>query len=258
MLTAIRLSDSTKVLARVSERPEAPFICPLCRREVILRKGKIKVHHFAHKPPVLCSLGAGETEAHHRAKLAIYDALKKEPHVTDVELEKNLGGSIADVYARIAGVQVAVEIQRSALTVNEIVSRSEKYHRLHIAVLWIGLASPALESQRYTPRAWEKWCHAAYFGRVYYWEDGQILRVAHFDPFHIHVESSTWYQDGQEQSAGGYDRISKRWRTPKLGIPVLLAHGFNLNVRAAWSKGAVSVPACTLYVDRQPKWWKGS
>ncbi len=258
MLTATRSSDSNKVLARVSERSEAPFACPVCRREVILRKGKIKVHHFAHRPPVLCALGKGETESHHRAKLAIYDALRNETHVTDVELEKNLGGSIADVYARIAGAPVAVEIQRSSLTVNEIVSRTEKYHRLGIAVLWIGLDSHDLASQRYTPRAWEKWCHAAYFGRVYYWESGQILRVAHFDPYYIHVDSSTWYQDGEERSAGGYDRTSRRWRTPKLGVPALLAHSFNVNARVSWSKGTISVPACTLYVDRQPKWWKVS
>jgi competence protein CoiA len=258
MLTAIRQSDATKVLARVSQRLEAPFTCSLCRREVILRKGKIKVHHFAHKPPVMCSLGAGETEAHHQAKLAIYDALRTEPHVTDAELEKNLGGSVADVYACISGVPVAIEIQRSSLTVSEIVSRTEKYHRLNTAVIWVGLPTVDLSSQRYTPRAWEKWCHAAYYGRVYYWESGQILRVVHFDPHFIHVQSSTWYQDGQEQSAGGYDRISKRWRTPKSGIPALLARSFIANTRAAWSKGTISIPACTLYVDRQPKWWKGS
>ncbi|MGO9265463.1 MAG: competence protein CoiA [Candidatus Binataceae bacterium] len=150
MLTAIRQSDKTKVLARIVVRAESPFLCPLCLREVILRKGKIKVHHFAHKPPVTCSLGAGETEEHHRAKLAIYDALRVNTLVSDVELEKDLGGSVADVYARISGVRVAVEIQRSSLTVNEIVARTQNYHRLQIAVLWIGLTSPDLTSPRYT------------------------------------------------------------------------------------------------------------
>jgi competence protein CoiA len=93
---------------------------------------------------------------------------------------------------------------------------------------------------------------------VYYWEDGQRLRAVHYDPYYIHVESSTWFEGGVEQSGGGYDRISKRWRTPKLGAPALLAHNFNMKVRAAWSGGTVNVPDCTLYVDRQPKWWKGS
>jgi len=141
--------------------------------------------------------------------------------------------------------------------VHEIVARTRNYHRLQIAVLWIGLSSPDLTAERYTPRAWEKWCHAAYFGRVYYWEDGQRLQAVHYDAYYIHVASSTWFEGGVEQSAGGYNRMSRRWRTPKLGVPVLLAHSFNMKVRAAWSGGTTDVPDCTLYVDRQPKWWKG-
>ena len=135
MLTALRQSDSAKVLARASEKSEAPFLCPRCRRELVLRKGRIKVHHFAHKPPVTCALGKGETEQHLKAKLEIFDALRTEPNVSELELEKDLGMSVADVYARISGVPVAVEIQRSELSVNDIVARTKNYHRLGIAVL---------------------------------------------------------------------------------------------------------------------------
>jgi competence protein CoiA len=255
MLTAIRQSDSTKVLARQSERAQAPFVCPACQREMILRKGPIKVHHFSHKPPTNCSLGKGETELHHRAKLEMYDALRADPLASEVELEKDLGGSIADVYARISGVRVAIEIQRSVLSVNDIISRTRKYHLLGIAVLWMGLPNPDLSSAKYSPRAWEKWCHGAYYGRVYYWEQGQTLRVVHFDEYTIHVPSSSWYENGSEQSAGGYDRRSKRWRTPRPGASVAIARDFYSNARAAWSGGTVSVPACTLYLDRQKKWW---
>lgn len=256
MLTAIRQSDAIKVLARQSERIESPFLCALCRREMILRKGPIKIHHFSHKPPTTCSLGKGETELHHRAKLEMYDALRADALASEVELEKNLGGSIADVYARISCIRVAVEIQRSSLSVNDIITRTRNYHRLGIAVLWIGLPNPSLPSKQYSPRAWEKWCHAAYYGRVYYWKQGQTLQVVHFDPYNIHVPSSTWFQDGSEQSAGGYDRVSKRWRTPNPGGSVLLARGFQSAARSAWSGGTVSVPDCTLYVDRQRKWWR--
>jgi competence protein CoiA len=256
MLTAIRQLDGTKVLARQTERSQAPFLCPLCQRAMILRKGPVKVHHFSHKPPVICSAGKGETEQHHLAKLAIFDALRGEAGVSDLELEKNFGSNVADVYARLSGAPVAIEIQRSVLTVNEISARTQGYHQLGIAVLWIGLPNQDLSSERYTPRAWEKWCHAAYYGRVYYWEQGQMLRVVHFDPYTIHVASSSWYQDGSEQSAGGYDRNSKRWRTANAGVPVLLAHSFQVKHRAAWAAGTTSIPNCTLYLDRQPKWWR--
>jgi competence protein CoiA len=258
VLTAVRRSDGFKVLARASEKIEAPFACPRCRRELVLRKGRIKVHHFAHKPPVTCALGVGETDQHLRAKLAVFDALRQESNVTELELEKDFGTSVADVFARISGTLVAVEIQRSAVSVNDIVARTKNYHRLGVTVLWVGLPNADLSSQQYSPRAWEKWAHAAYFGRVYYWESGQAFRVVHFDPYLIHVPESTWYEDGSEQSAGGFDRTSRRWRTPRVGVPVLLSRGFQRIVRSSWSGGAVDVPECTLYIDRQAKWWRSA
>lgn len=255
MLTALRQSDSASVLARDSEKTDAPFVCPRCHKELVLRKGRIKVHHFAHKPPVICSFGQGETEQHRRAKISIYDALLSKPNITDLELEKDFGTSVADIYARISGAQVAVEIQRSALTVNDIISRTQNYHRLGIAVLWVGLPNPKLITKQYSPRAWEKWCHAAYYGRVYYWDSSEVLRVVHFDPYLISVPSSSWYKDGEEHSAGGYDRTSRRWRTPNPGRPCLLSHSFRSKRRVAWSGGSVHVPNCLLYIDTQPKWW---
>jgi len=156
MLTARRQLDSAKVLARDCTNQEAPFVCPRCDRELILRKGRIKVHHFAHKPPVTCSFGAGETEQHHRAKLEILDALRTEAHVTELEVERDFGISVADVFAKISGVSVAIEIQRSALTVNDITSRTENYHRLGIAVLWLGLPASLPVAQKYSPKAWGK------------------------------------------------------------------------------------------------------
>ena len=50
MLTALRTSDNEKVLARSSAKPDAPFMCPACRREVVLHKGLIRIPHFATRP----------------------------------------------------------------------------------------------------------------------------------------------------------------------------------------------------------------
>lgn len=257
MLTSVRQFDGIKVLARASKKSEAPFACPRCRQEVILRKGGIKIHHFAHKPTVTCARGAGETEQHHHAKLAVFDALRQESNVTELELERDFDTSVADIYARISGTPVAVEIQRSALSVNDIVARTKNYHRLGVAVLWVGLPNSDLSSAKYSPRAWEKWAHAAYFGRVYYWEDGQAFRVVHFDPHLIHVPEKSSSVDGwSEQIVGGFDRPSRRWRTPRNGVLALLSRSFQRTPRKAWSGGTVEVPECTLYIDRQAKWWR--
>lgn len=257
MLTAKRHLNLPAVLARDAQKIEGPFTCPKCLAEVILRKGNIKVHHFGHKPPVFCKRGEGESVQHMAAKLAIYDALRIEPNVTGLELEKDFGISIADVFAFISNVPVALEIQRSILSVNEITQRTENYRKLGVAVLWVALSRPELEAAKYSPNAWEKWCHAAYFGRVYYWIGGQSLRPTHFDPFTLHVASTEWYESGGEhRSAGGYDRASKRYRKLNHGAVVTISQSFRATDKDAFAKGTVSVPACRLFVDGQGIWWK--
>ena len=91
MLTALRKSDRAKVNALLSERTEAPFVCPKCQCELILHKGRIKIHHFSHKPHSDCTRGEGETLEHLAAKQSIFDALKDQPCVKDLEIEKDFG-----------------------------------------------------------------------------------------------------------------------------------------------------------------------
>lgn len=255
MLTALRSANGEKVLARASAKGEAPFMCPACRCEVVLHKGLMRVHHFAHKARVACRFGAGETEDHLLAKLSLFDALRTEPNVQGAELEKNFGTSVADVFAVISGVPVAIEIQRSALAVAEITARTAQYHQLGIAVLWIGIPNGDLGLSRYSPAAWERWCHAAYFGRVYYWAGGQALRPVHYAPVAIRVAESSWRQHGRIHSGGGYDKRSRRWRKPQAGKLVLVSDGFRKTCRSAWAGATVQIPSCTLFVDVQPTWW---
>lgn len=256
MLTALRLSDQKKVLARDSEKAHSPFACPSCQCEVVLHKGNIRAHHFKHKPPITCARGKGETAQHLTAKIEIHDALALQQNVTELELEKDFGTSIADVYARISGVPVAIEIQRSKVSVAEITERTKNYRRLGIAVIWIGLPDSNLSLNRYSPCAWEKWCHAAYFGRVYYWIAGQTLRPVHFAPYSTYIEPKSWYDSsGNEQYAGGYDKFSKRHKTPIHGVPVLLSAHFQPKHKSYFNSGSVVVPECLIYGDRQPKWW---
>lgn len=256
MLTAIRDGDQHKVIARCSEKHEAPFSCPECKREVILHKGNIRVHHFVHKPPITCRRGIGETEAHLKAKSAIFDALSMANNVKKLELEYNFGISIADVFAYISGVPVAIEIQRSKLSVEEITRRTSNYHGLGVNVLWLALSNQDIFAEKYSPSAWEKWVHAAYFGRVYYWLHGETIQPIHYGKFIIDVEPASWYDyDGEERFAGGYSRISKRYKTPQAGQRVKISCEFQAKYKKSWFSDAVKIPDCRLYMDRQEKWW---
>jgi competence protein CoiA len=139
MLCGIRCQDNLKVFASTSERDHGPFNCPGCKDELVLRKGRIKVHHFAHKPPYHCQRGEGESDAHRKCKESIYNSLSKYTHVTNLDVEADFGTVIADVYCLINNVRVAIEIQRSNLSVNEITARTSAYEKLGINVLWLAL-----------------------------------------------------------------------------------------------------------------------
>ena len=192
MLTATRVSDNIKVLARDAARCEAPFKCAGCSEILILRKGSCRIHHFAHKPPVSCAYGMGETAAHYEAKLGIYEALRQNPNVKNADLEKQLNGQIADVYAEINGIPVAIEIQRSQITVEAISSRTAAYHAQRIAVIWLIPTMPAVTDGIVAPSSMEKWLHAAYFGRVYYWRGGSQIQPIHFNTHARYIEANDY------------------------------------------------------------------
>jgi len=251
MLTALRSSDDARAFAWTEEKSQGPWVCPECARAALLRKGRIKSHHFAHKPPVLCEYGRGETEAHRKCKTAIFEALRAYPGVSNADIEHRLGAVRPDVYAVFNGQPIAIEVQRSQLTIPVIEARTEAYHRLNVPVLWLSLWRPELATQKCTPKAWEKWLHAAQMGRAYYWADyGDALDIVpvHFADFLLDV---TEY-DGH----GGYTKRSRRWRTPQPLLPARhVLSDFSRHPFGPYGEGAMAVPARTIWLDRALKWW---
>lgn len=256
MLSATRIIDKEKVYAWLEEKNKKPFSCPECEDEVILRKGVVKIHHFAHKPPFSCSYGQGESEEHRRCKYEIYNRLLKEDSVTGCEIEKNLNTIRPDIFCYVRNTPVAIEVQLSVLTLDQIIYRTIEYKRKGIFVLWLPVFSDKLCSKRYSPRLWERWLHTAYFGRVYYWHSNLNMVPVHFDDHLIHVEESSWFESGGvENYGGGYDKFSKRYKTPKLGKPVNLIKDFKILNRSSTLTNIYTVPESKLFIDTQSKWW---
>jgi len=244
MLCAIRQSDSQKVAASDQQKCDGPFSCPQCIEETILKKGTMKVHHFAHKPPITCEYGRGETERHRECKLAIYEGLRRHPRFRDVEIERSMGTVRSDVSGFMGEIPFAIEVQISALTMDQIVYRTSEYAKKGIYVLWLALYRAALEEKRYSPRVWEKWVHAAYFGRVYYWIQG--LEVI---PYHLGecIELVEYC---------GHRKLFKRFRVPKRGKAVSLAESFIPRHRTIeWRSRRLVVPESRLLIDTQRIWW---
>jgi competence protein CoiA len=251
MLVAIRISDRERVLASNESKANGPFSCPECSAPVVLHQGKIVTHHFAHRPPITCQYGKGETEAHRRCKLAIYAALKRHPSASKVQIEFNLGLVRPDVFAYINLVPVAIEVQLSTLSPETIARRTEEYGRRGIAVLWLLQWMPHLDTERYSPRRFERWVHAAYFGRAYFWLEDLTVIPYRFAPHSLHVKSSSWYdQNGNAKSAGGYDKKSKRWVNPVRGAMLNLVRDFGKRTRPEFKSKTFSIPKTHLYIDR--------
>jgi competence protein CoiA len=234
---------------------DGPFACPACKSPVILKKGAVKIHHFAHAPPYTCTYGAGETEDHRQAKNGIYEALVAAGYQAWLELGLSPWGldSRPDVLAIIDGNVVAIEVQASCLSMNEIAARTLRYHNWGAAVIWLSTRKDALSDRPFSPKLYEKYLHCMYFGKVYYWEDGLRVLPVHYGDHMLYVEESEFYSpEGELQQFGGYERRSKRWRTPEYlsfggAHAPSLVENFERNRRRAWRGGDFSVPECTLW-----------
>ena len=163
------------------------FTCPDCNEPVILRKGSIKKHHFAHKPDCVCNYStynAGESEEHMNAKMEIAESLSKHNHVHHCWIElplKELGvrPDILFTPKRYNNVAVAVEVQRSDISIDIIRERTEKYYRaniygdLDIYLIWVLLGEAELGEDGYhRPKEWESYLHNFPYHRLYYWRGG--------------------------------------------------------------------------------------
>lgn len=251
MLCAKRKLTGEIVTAYFANKSQAPFSCPECGDPVILKTGKSRVNYFAHENPLACQLGRGESEAHENCKMQIFAALKQHPNVSNAALERPLGTNRPDVSATINGVPVAIEVQISSLSLDTITRRTIEYARKGIYVLWLLQWTPELNSPRYTPQLWEKWIHAAYFGRVYYWLEGLKVASYHFDPHFKSVPKKSWYsEDGKKMSGGGYSRRSKRYRRAVPSETYNLATDFVPKERYWWEGNGLTVPDAKLFMEK--------
>lgn len=251
MLYAKRKHDGQILAANSGVDAKGLFLCPECSEIVLLRRSKSKENHFAHRAYVNCDYTIGETNAHRACKVAIYEGLLKMPRISEVALERPFGVARPDVSAVIEGVRVGIEVQVSSLSMEMISRRTAEYAQMGIYVLWVCQWGPELDAIRYSPSLWEKWLHAAYFGRVYYWMEGLSVASYRFDPYVRRVPAKTWYsRDGKRMTGGGYNRQSERFRMPVQENVFNLATDFAPKEREWWNGGRFTVPSAKLFMER--------
>jgi competence protein CoiA len=251
MLLARRKLTGEMIDAYFALDHHGPFVCPICKDEVILKMGRKTVNHFAHANPIACKFAIGESDEHRRCKLGIFRALQTAPGVRNIELEQPIGMNRADVSAEIGGVRVAIEVQLSALSLETIQERTIEYFREGVYVLWLLQWTPALDSQRYTPTLWEKWIHALNFGHAYYWLGGLNVASYSFEPHMKSVPKRSWFSpSGKKLSAGGYAQRSKRHRTAVRGDALNIAKDFGPKQRYWWQGNEFTLPDAKIFVSK--------
>lgn len=251
MLVASIKGSRIRVNAWQTTREEGPFCCPVCGHEVVLHKGMVRVHHFAHKANANCTHGAGETNLHRMAKMEIYQSLSMCRGLT-CQLEAPLDGVRADVLVKSVSTKrtYAIEVQISQLTMAEIIERTRRYARQDVYVLWLFEWKPELLTKQYAPSLKERWAHALNFGWVYYWRGSDEVTPVKFGKHMLWRPAAEWFEEGEEQSAGGYEYASKRYRTPQAGKPLSISRDFQGVTRAAWTGGDIIIPACKILTAR--------
>lgn len=116
------------------------IICQECGTPLILKAGKIKIHHFAHyKCKCTYKYGEPESENHIRGKLGMYERLQKLYPNSKVELEYKVleTNQRADVMViHPNGEKWAFEIQCSRITVGTLLERSMLYKNASVIDNW--------------------------------------------------------------------------------------------------------------------------
>lgn len=216
MLTAMN-QEGVQVLARDVSKGN-PYQCPACEASVILRKGTVKVHHFAHTEGFVCAYGKGESDEHHAAKLGLYDALAIHPLIKAVKIEHPMFGGLMrpDLAFRTTSDKIcAIEFQRSIISDTEITRRTVQYTERNIPVLWLafGLKERYAESKEVRLSEWQHWVQVMNYGRLYEWSHSTL--IARYKLSKIYREGSSWWEgsgeDAQEVSSEG--RTLKRTRS---------------------------------------------
>ena len=191
----VALSNGVRVTATEAEKGGS-YHCPACKAELVLRKGAIKIHHFAHRPPVDCAWGSGETLAHLEAKQLIHAAFAPRAFRAEMEwpVEGLSGDRRADVFVwDMRGAKVAFELQHTAIGAGEMAKRSAAYMAAGIAVLWLPFLRaryraaaerpPAGEDgdwliRPYAPRPFERWLDLFHHHELWFWapRSGKVMR----------------------------------------------------------------------------------
>jgi len=200
----------------------ADYRCPGCGVGVVLKKGEIKIAHFAHRvADGDCTFSQGETVGHMEAKRLFGEALRRRG--LKAEYEYIIGDQRADVAGWAPdGKLFAVEVQHTSLPEAELARRIAGYVEKGVPQLWVPFIRKEYAGQqvaertrlpsaisRYSIRPFERYLATAYGGQMWFYDEvAKKLLMGRFGDYWL-------VHDGGDFGAY-YTYSSSRWRKLEL------------------------------------------
>jgi Competence protein CoiA-like family len=261
----VALIEGNRITAAAAQRGGV-FVCPSCNKALVLKKGRVVVHHFAHKPPILCNWARGETLAHLEAKRVVHEALMARGVRAELEFsfETMPGDRRADVMAwSPKGQMIAIELQHTAISADETAERAFAYARAGAAQIWISFLPPSVWKEaldkgdgtwlvrRYAPKQFELWIDGltAKSGRWTYDPLTKQFWLVKMAQHEVYEDETIWYAPGGiEHYRAARTKVSKKYRDLVLtgpfqldGLRIALRRRKAFTTRAGrWPAGAIA------------------
>lgn len=112
------------------------YFCPACGKQMVIRRGKIICHHFAHKANCICDPwynGNGKS-LWHRKMQAMFCTDQQEVIVWD---KNRTVFHVADAVKQCRDGSVVYEFQHSPISGDDFIERSRYYLKLGYKLVWI-------------------------------------------------------------------------------------------------------------------------
>lgn len=113
----------------------APFFCPSCKQELILKKGELKIPHFAHKTTCVIK-PEGETEVHLQGKKKLYAWLRNQGVKPQLESYLPEINQRPDLLFQWKDKRVVIEFQCSVIPSQDIYKRTSSYLNHNYYPIW--------------------------------------------------------------------------------------------------------------------------
>lgn len=265
---AISVRTNKRVHCDNVTKEDGPFYCPKCMSPAIVRKCSEKEDHFAHKPRLSPVLTTKDQSLHTECKNSICKYLSEKHPEGKWEVERPIYGNrekgtktvVPDISGRINNIPIAIEVQKSTYTLGKIKDKTEQYYKWGIYVLWIIPLREDLGNDGFRPRLFEKYLHAMYYGRAYYWiptKPNKLLPV-HFSYSARYIEPTSFFdENGEEQNYDGGYRLYKTIKKPNYNGFIDIATDLKKVEKPLFRnpKWKEDIPACKIMMDTKEQWW---